>query len=70
MRVEIASEDEDVSSMLVPYDASYRDLFTRYVVQNVHTEKFSRNLNQWIVTNYPMAYLALIINEVQVKNEE
>jgi len=30
----------------------------------------SLNLNQWIVTNYPVTYLALIISEVQLKKEE
>ena len=39
MRVEIASKDEDVSGMLVPY-VLYRDFFTRDVVRNVHTEKY------------------------------
>jgi len=40
VRVEIASEDEDVLGMLVPYDVLYRDFFTRDVVRNVRTEKY------------------------------
>ena len=31
--------------------------------------RYSLNLNQWIVINYPIAYLALV-SEIQLKKEE
>lgn len=34
------------------------------------SSKYSLNLNQWIVTNYPVAYFALIISEVQLKKKK
>jgi len=40
------------------------------LVDNYRLDLYSRNLNQWIVINYPVAYFVLIISEVQLKKEE
>jgi len=50
----------------------YKNTFVPKSFKIVSRKKplYSLNLNQWIVTNYPVAYLALIISEVQLKKEE
>ena len=44
-------------------------IFNNYFKQLI-TIIYSLSLNQWIVTNYPVAYLAWIISKVQLKKEE